>query len=111
MWGGPRQMKKSRLGISLLAPRARNSHLGVEPQRKARRSFQASARCATGQTLKGASSLPVMTVGNYFPFATTVWDYIHRAMPRFQEGSLSADDVYSLTAYLLYRNGIIKETD
>jgi mono/diheme cytochrome c family protein len=54
---------------------------------------------------------PVMTVGNYFPFATTVWDYIHRAMPRFQEGTLGADDVYSLTAYLLYRNNIIKETD
>jgi mono/diheme cytochrome c family protein len=54
---------------------------------------------------------PVMTVGNYFPFATTVWDYIHRAMPRFLEGSLRADDVYSLTAYLLYRNNIIRETD
>lgn len=52
-----------------------------------------------------------MTVGNYFPFATTVWDYIRRAMPRFQEGSLSPAEVYSLTAYLLYRNNIIKETD
>jgi cytochrome c len=54
---------------------------------------------------------PVMTVGNYFPFATTVWDYIRRAMPRFQEGSLGAAEVYSLTAYLLYRNNIIKETE
>jgi cytochrome c len=54
---------------------------------------------------------PVMTVGSYWPFATTVWDYIHRAMPRMKEGSLSADEVYSLTAFLLYKNGIIEKND
>jgi len=54
---------------------------------------------------------PKMTVGSYWPFATTVFDYIRRAMPRFQEGSLKVDEVYSLTAFILYRNSIIKEDD
>jgi cytochrome c len=52
---------------------------------------------------------PVKTVGSYWPYATTVWDYINRAMPYNKPGSLSADEVYSLTAYLLSLNGIIKE--
>ncbi len=46
-----------------------------------------------------------------WPFATTVWDYINRAMPRYQEGSLKPDQVYAVTAFLLYRSGIIKEDD
>lgn len=54
---------------------------------------------------------PVRTIGSYWPFATTLWDYINRAMPRNQEGSLSADEVYALTAFLLYRNKIIQEGD
>jgi S-disulfanyl-L-cysteine oxidoreductase SoxD len=54
---------------------------------------------------------PKMTVGSYWPFATTVFDYIRRAMPRYQEGSLKPDEVYSLTAFLLFRNDIIKEDD
>jgi S-disulfanyl-L-cysteine oxidoreductase SoxD len=54
---------------------------------------------------------PMMTVGSYWPFATTVFDYIRRAMPRYQEGSLKVDEVYSLTAFILYRNDIIKEDD
>jgi cytochrome c len=43
------------------------------------------------------------------PFATTVWDYINRAMPLDEEGTLTANEVYSLTAYLLFINGIIPE--
>jgi cytochrome c len=43
------------------------------------------------------------------PFATTVWDYIHRAMPVGNEGTLTADEVYSLTAYLLFLNKVIPE--
>jgi S-disulfanyl-L-cysteine oxidoreductase SoxD len=54
---------------------------------------------------------PMMTAGSYWPFATTVFDYIRRAMPRYQEGSLKTDEVYSLTAFILYRNDIIKEDD
>jgi S-disulfanyl-L-cysteine oxidoreductase SoxD len=52
---------------------------------------------------------PKMTAGSYWPFATTIFDYIRRAMPRFQERTLKVDEVYSLTAFILYRNDIVKE--
>jgi mono/diheme cytochrome c family protein len=52
---------------------------------------------------------PVKTVGSYWPYATTVWDYINRAMPYNKPGSLTSDQVYAVTAYLLSLNGIIKE--
>ncbi len=45
------------------------------------------------------------------PYATTVWDYINRGMPLNQEGILTADEVYALTAYLLYLNDVIAEDD
>jgi cytochrome c len=51
------------------------------------------------------------TVGNYWPYATTVWDYIHRAMPFNAPGSLSNDEVYALTAYLLAQNQVIGAND
>lgn len=54
---------------------------------------------------------PVKTIGSYWSFATSIWDYINRAMPRNQEGSLTADQVYALTAFLLFRNEIIQEGD
>jgi S-disulfanyl-L-cysteine oxidoreductase SoxD len=43
------------------------------------------------------------------PFATTVWDYLNRAMPLNREGTLTPDEVYALTAYLLYINDVIPE--
>jgi S-disulfanyl-L-cysteine oxidoreductase SoxD len=46
-----------------------------------------------------------------WPYATTIWDFINRAMPRFNEGTLKPDQVYALTALLLYRSGIVKEDD
>ena len=64
------------------------------------------------QLVGGIGSLtsdnPIKTVGSYWPYATTVWDYIHRAMPLNQPGSLSADDTYAVTAFLLNRNKIIE---
>ncbi|WP_439106040.1 c-type cytochrome [Congregibacter sp.] len=47
------------------------------------------------------------TIGNYWPYATTVFDYLRRAMPFDAPGSLEADEVYSLVAYLLAENRII----
>jgi S-disulfanyl-L-cysteine oxidoreductase SoxD len=47
------------------------------------------------------------TIGNYWPYATTVFDYIRRAMPFDRPGSLTADEAYALTAYLLHLNEII----
>lgn len=43
------------------------------------------------------------------PYATTVWDFINRAMPLGQEGTLTADEVYSLTAYLFFLNDLLEE--
>ena len=45
------------------------------------------------------------------PFATTMWDYINRGMPLGREGSLTPDEVYSLVAFLLFRNDVIKSED
>jgi S-disulfanyl-L-cysteine oxidoreductase SoxD len=47
----------------------------------------------------------------YYPYATIAWDYINRAMPVPKPGSLTHDEVYAVTAFLLYRNGIIKEDE
>ena len=47
------------------------------------------------------------TIGNYWPYATTLFDYVRRAMPANEPGSLSDDEVYNLVAYLLFRNEII----
>jgi mono/diheme cytochrome c family protein len=49
------------------------------------------------------------TIGNYWPYATTLFDYVRRAMPYNQPGSLTNDEVYSITAYLLNANKIIKQ--
>jgi mono/diheme cytochrome c family protein len=53
---------------------------------------------------------PVMTVGSYWPYATTVYDYLNRAMPIIAPQSLTPDEVYAITAYLLFLNGIVGET-
>ncbi len=47
------------------------------------------------------------TIGNYWPYATTIFDYVRRAMPFNAPGSLSDQEVYDITAYLLYLNRII----
>lgn len=49
-------------------------------------------------------------IGNYWPYATTVYDYINRAMPYNAPGTLSPDEVYALTAFLLYKNNLIDST-
>ena len=45
------------------------------------------------------------------PYSTVLWDYINRGMPINKEGTLTPDEVYSLVAFLLYKNGVIKEDD
>ncbi len=84
-----------------------------------------SQKCAvchgeSGEGVPGASGALVLpydynapwpqfprTVGNYWPYATTLFDYINRAMPANAPGSLTPDEVYSLVAWLLYTNNII----
>jgi mono/diheme cytochrome c family protein len=52
---------------------------------------------------------PVKTIGSYWPYATTIYDYVNRAMPFDAPQSLTPDEVYSVTAWLLFQNGIIPE--
>lgn len=54
-----------------------------------------------------ATPKPLKTVGSYWPYATTLFDYIRRAMPFTAPGSLGDDQVYALCAFLLAANGIL----
>src|ERR1700742_197175 len=54
-----------------------------------------------------ATSKPVQTVGSYWPYAPTLFDYIRRAMPQSAPQSLGNDDVYAVSAFILYLNGLI----
>lgn len=53
--------------------------------------------------------LLVLSVGGLWPYATTIFDYTRRAMPHHSPKSLSNDQVYALTAYILYMNGLLEE--
>ena len=57
------------------------------------------------------SDYPEKTIGSYWPYATTVFDVIRRAMPMNNPGALSNDQVYAVTAYLLYLNNLIGKDD
>ena len=54
---------------------------------------------------------PVLTIGTFWQYATTLWSYIRRAQPFDTPGSLEADEVYAVTAYLLYLNGVVGQQD
>ncbi|HEV8362298.1 MAG TPA: cytochrome c [Gemmatimonadaceae bacterium] len=87
-----------------------------------------AAKCATCHGAKGEGVAPnppivgrepregfafgrdpalVKTVGNYWPYATTVYDYVRRAMPQDKPGSLLPNELYGVTAWILAENGII----
>ena len=84
-----------------------------------------AARCASchGPTAEGggagaalvggqgtlATARPLKTVGSFWPQATTVWDYVNRAMPFDQPGLLKPDEVYAVVAYILHLNDIVGE--
>ena len=54
---------------------------------------------------------PALTIGSFWQYATTLWSYINRSQPFDEPGSLTPEQVYAATAYLLYVNGIIGEQD
>lgn len=54
---------------------------------------------------------PIKTIGSFWPNTPAIWDFINRAMPLNQPGSLKTDEVYAVLAFLLNRSGIIKEGD
>lgn len=68
-------------------------------------------RLVGGQELLRPGQAPVKTVGNFWPYATTVFDYVRRAMPLNDSKSLRDDEVYAVVAYLLFLNGAIGEND
>jgi cytochrome c len=55
--------------------------------------------------------VPVKTVGSYWPYATTLFDYVRRAMPFSEPKSLTSDEVYAVSAYILNLNGIVGSND
>lgn len=57
------------------------------------------------------SDRPIRTVGSFWPYATTIFDYVRRAMPYQTPGALNADDLYAVTAYVLHLNGIVDEDE
>jgi cytochrome c len=63
----------------------------------------------TGSLAPG--KVPVKTVGSYWPYATTLFDYIRRAMPFAESKSLTDDEVYAVSAYILNLNGIVGTND
>jgi len=80
------------------------------------------AKCASchGPNLEGrrdigvsplVGEIPVKSFLSFNPVITTMWDYIRRGMPRFDEGSLTHDQIYALTAYILYKGNMINEQD
>src|SRR5215470_7622136 len=58
-----------------------------------------------------ATARPLKTVGSFWPYATTLWDYINRAMPFDKPGLLKPSEVYAVAAYILNLNGIIGDND
>lgn len=75
-----------------------------------------AGRGASAEELAGGSNAltaksPDMTIGLYWPFATTLFDFTRRAMPMNAPGSLTDDEVYALTAYLLHAERVIGERD
>jgi S-disulfanyl-L-cysteine oxidoreductase SoxD len=70
----------------------------------------------TADQLAGAqmpltSDYPEQTIGSYWPYATTIFDMTRRSMPMDTPGSLTDDEVYAVTAYLLYINNIVGELE
>jgi S-disulfanyl-L-cysteine oxidoreductase SoxD len=66
---------------------------------------------AGGQGTLGPGQAPVKTVGSFWPYATTVFDYVRRAMPLNESKSLTNDETYAVVAYILQINGVIGEND
>jgi S-disulfanyl-L-cysteine oxidoreductase SoxD len=122
--GRPATAEESRSYDRFVPPSGANLPAGSGTAEKGKAIYAAQcARChgATGregpeEPLVGgigslASPKPQKTVGSYWPYATTLWDYVNRAMPFDRPGMLPPDDVYSVTAFVLQLNGIVSASD
>ena len=125
-WDARRAQRKSARGISPSVLPERNSRRGAELSKEGAQVYRAKgcAGCHGATGIEGTapilkSKIPLARMSSSgtrgrilplrAPFATTVWDYINRAMPLNREGTLTADEVYALTAFLLYINDVIPE--
>ena len=64
-----------------------------------------------GQGTLPGDKPPMKTVGSFWPYATTIFDYVRRAMPYNESKSLTNDEVYAVVAYILQLNGVVGEND
>ena len=71
----------------------------------------ASADQLAGAQMSLTSEYPEKTIGSYWPYATTLFDVVRRAMPMTAPGTLTDNETYAVTAYLLYLNNIINKND
>jgi S-disulfanyl-L-cysteine oxidoreductase SoxD len=82
-----------------------------QPCHNAKGAGQPNDRLVGGQGTLEGDKPPVKTVGSYWPYATTLFDYVRRAMPLNQSKSLNNDELYGVVAYLLNLNGVIPESE
>jgi hypothetical protein len=99
--GLPIASGNAKLGASVYAAKCQSCH-GLEGQGK-------PADALVGGVNSLASNKPIRTVGSFWPYATTLFDYTRRAMPLQNPKSLTNQEVYAVSAYILFLNGIITE--
>lgn len=99
--GLPQGYGSVRDGASLYAARCAACH--------GARGEGAAAEALAGCRGSLASAKPLRTVGSYWPYATTLFDYVRRAMPFDAPQSLTADETYAVSAYVLHLNGLLPE--
>lgn len=105
-----------------VAPDGKNLPAGSGSVKQGREVYTAQCAACHGATGEGgagdrlsggigtlATPKPVRTVGSYWPYATTLFDYIRRAMPLHAPQSLTASDVYAVSGYVLFLNGVVQE--
>jgi mono/diheme cytochrome c family protein len=72
---------------------------------------QPNDRLVGGQGSLPGDKPPVKTVGSFWPYATTLFDYVRRAMPYVESKTLKPDETYAVVAYILNLNGIVGDSD
>ena len=111
------------LGFDLIAPPDGSGFPpGTGTAREGKQIYDINCAVCHGASGEGASSNtvivggdmqsegpPLRTVGSYWPYASTLFDFIRRAMPATAPKSLTSQQVYDVTAYILYMNGIVEE--
>ena len=114
--GRPPSEEEIRALDGVVGPEGRELPLGQGSAKEGAAIFAAKCAACHGKQGEGSKIAPrLVKFEPMYPFATTLWSFINTAMPRslselgLRQGTLSADEVYALTAFILYKNGIIPE--